>query len=370
MRRARGYVPTPIDLKFNVDGILATGAELSNAFCLGKKQQAIFSQHIGDLKNAETYEFYRENIHNFKQIYRFAPDHVACDLHPDYLSTRFAIETDVPVTQVQHHHAHIAAIMAEYGLSKKIIGLAYDGTGYGTDGHTWGSELLVSDLHGFERQSHFEYIPLPGGDKVTKEPWRTGISYLYRSFGKEWNKLDIPLLHHVDRNKAELLIEAIDKNINCPLSCSAGRLFDAVAAILGICTESNYHAEAPQLLENYLTDGINEEYPLSVEDIISFTPMIKEIVIDFRDQTSLDEIVTKFHNTIIKVAYKQVKYTSEIHKIKQVALGGGSFQNKYLTEKLLLLLRQDDFEVYFPEEVSCNDGGIALGQMAVAAHKK
>lgn len=370
MRRARGYVPAPVDMTFNVDGILATGAELSNAFCLGKQQQAIFSQHIGDLKNAETYEFYCENIANFNRMYRFVPNLIACDLHPDYLSTRYANESGLPIIPVQHHQAHIATVMAEHDLNEKVIGLTYDGTGYGTDGHIWGSELMVSDFFDFHRHSHFEYLPLPGGDRVTKEPWRTGLSYLYRTFGKDWNKLDIPFLKIIDLKRAGQLIEAIDKQINCPLSCSAGRLFDAVAAILGICTESNYHAEAPLLLENHLVDGIDGEYPTAGVSIISFSPMIKEMIIDLRSRTTLSEIVTKFHNTIAVVAFNQIRQASAKYKIKDVAMGGGSFQNKYLTEKLLLLLRQHDFTTYFPEEVSCNDGGIALGQLAVAAHKK
>ena len=370
MRRARGFVPAPVDLAFNVDGILATGAELSNAFCIGKQQLAIFSQHIGDLKNAETYEFFCENIDNFNRMYRFEPKHIACDLHPDYLSTVYANESGLPVTQVQHHHAHIAAVMAEHDLHEKVIGLAYDGTGYGTDGNIWGSELLISDLFEFHRESHFEYIPLPGGDRVTKEPWRTGLSYIYKAFGKEWNTIDIPLLENVDLKNASRLIQAIEKQINCPLSCSAGRLFDAVAAILGICTESNYHAEAPLLLENYLIDDIEGEYSVSGTDIVSFSPMIREIITDLYQGISLNEIVTKFHNSIARVAFNLVHKASEKYKIKNIALSGGSFQNKYLTEKLLLLLRQKDLTIYFSNEVSCNDGGIALGQLAVAAHKR
>lgn len=370
MRRARGYVPAPIDLNFSVDGILAAGAELSNAFCLGKQNQAIFSQHIGDLKNLETYEFYLENIESFKRMYRFTPLHIACDLHPDYLSTLFASETALPVSKIQHHHAHVATVMAESGLDSQVIGLAYDGTGFGTDGNIWGSELLVSDFNDFNRESHFEYVPLPGGDLVTKEPWRTGLSYLYKSFGNDWNKLDIPFLRSIDLKKSNRLIDAIEKGINCPLSSSAGRLFDAIAAILGICTMSNYHAEAPMMLENFLKKGIEDEYAFSGSNIVSFSPMVKAMVKDVQEKKSLFEIVTKFHNTVARVALNQVEVASKKYNNRKVVLSGGTFQNKYLTEKLLLLLRQNEFETYFPGEVSCNDGGIGLGQMAIAAHKK
>ena len=370
IRRARGYVPAPVDLKFSVEGILATGAELSNTFCLGKDIQAIFSQHIGDLKNMDTYEFYTENIENFKRMYRFLPDRIACDLHPDYLSTQFAEKSGLPRIPVQHHHAHIAAVMAEYGLDSQVMGLAYDGTGLGSDHNIWGSEILVADYRDFRREGHFEYIPLPGGDMVTREPWRTGISYLYKTFGRNWKNLDIPMYSKIDLIKANNLTEAIDKQINCPLSCSAGRLFDAIAAILGICTESNYHAEAPLLLENYLSENINDYYPVKGDKVISFSPAIYGILEDLKEKRPLTEIVTKFHNTIAQVAFLQVQKTSQEHNIRKIVLGGGTFQNKYLTEKLLFLLRQNDFETYFPREISCNDGGIALGQLAVAAHKK
>lgn len=286
MRRSRGYTPQPVDLGFNAHGILATGAELSNAFCIGKNNQAIFSQHIGDLKNSETYDFFTENIQKFSDIYRFRAERVACDMHHDYLSTGFARESGLPVTEVQHHHAHIASVMAEHGLSESVIGLAYDGTGLGTDGHIWGSEALVVDYTHFKRISHFEYLPLPGGDAVSREPWRTGLSYLYRAYGPEWQKQDVPLLKKIDPDRAEKLIGAIDKNINSPLSCGAGRLFDAIAAIMGICTETNYHAEAPLLLENYLIPKVLGRYSFKGTDEISFIPAILEIADDLAKNIS------------------------------------------------------------------------------------
>ncbi len=369
MRRARGYAPEPVDCNFEASGILATGAELSNCFCIGKEQQAILSQHIGDLKNMETHEFFCENISEFSRLYRFTPSIIACDLHPDYLSTQYAKEKNLPVIMVQHHHAHIAAVMAEYNITDPVIGISYDGVGFGTDGHIWGSEVMVADYKTFNRISHFEYIPLPGGDLATKQPWRTAISYLYHTFGKDYKNIDIPFLSYIDLNKADKIIEAIERKINSPLCCSAGRLFDAVSALLGICIESNYHAEAPLRLENYLINDVNEVYSFSESSIISMKEMIREIVKDIKTKKTLEFIVTRFHNTIAHIALHQVKLANQERGLQKIVLSGGSFQNKYLTEKLVTLLSQNQFEVYYPQEIPCNDGGLALGQLAIAANK-
>lgn len=369
LRRARAYAPEPVDLNFDADGILATGAELSNCFCFGKEQQAILSQHIGDLKNIDTYEFFCGNISEFSRLYKFKASKIVCDLHPDYLSTQYAQEINLPVIQVQHHHAHIAAVMAEYKISEPVIGISYDGVGLGTDGNIWGSEVMVADYSNFKRISHFEYIPLPGGDLATKQTWRNALSYLYHTFGKEYRNLNIPFLSSIDLKKAEKIIEAIDHKINSSLCCSAGRLFDSVAALLCICLESNYHAEAPLKLENYLTKNINETYPFTGNTIISFKEMFREIIKDIGDNRSLEFIVSRFHNTIVNVALHQVKLAKKESGINKVVISGGTFQNKYLTEKLIPLLRQLQYEVFYPQEVPCNDGGIALGQLAVAANK-
>jgi len=369
MRRARGYAPDPVDLNFNVDGIFATGAELSNCFCIGKEKQGIFSQHIGDLKNADTYNFFAENIQEFSRMYRFKPQHVVCDMHPDYLSTQYARELRLPFTTVQHHHAHIASVMAEYGINDQVLGISYDGTGYGTDGNIWGSELLLADFKSFERLSHFEYIPLPGGDMATMEPWRSGLAYLYHVYGNDLQILTIPFIRSIDLSKAKKIISAIDKGINSPLCCSAGRLFDAVSAILTLCIESNYHAEAPMRLENKLESKITASYSFSLGTIISFSQTIREIVDDILSGVSTTEMATKFHNTIATAAARQIQIASEQTGVRKVVITGGTFQNRYLTEKLLHLLRQMNLESYYPREIPFNDGGIALGQLAVAAHK-
>ncbi len=201
IRRSRGYAPEPVNLDLNVDGIFAAGAELVNCFCIGKGNQAILSQHIGDLKNLETLEFYTESFERYKKLFRANPTLVVHDMHPDYLSTRFAKELKIQSIEVQHHHAHIASCMAEHNLDEKVIGVSMDGTGYGDDGHIWGGEFFVCDLAGYERKNHFDYVPLPGGDSVTKEPWRTAVSYLYKTYGKDFLRLDIPFIHNLDKGQ-------------------------------------------------------------------------------------------------------------------------------------------------------------------------
>jgi len=250
MRRSRGYSPSPVYLNFNADSILATGAELKNTFCFGKGNQAILSQHIGDLKDFETYSFYEKNIEQFKKMFRIKPKLIAADLHPEYLSTKYAFQCDLPVIQVQHHHAHLASVMAENGLNEKVIGVSFDGTGLGDDGNIWGSEFFVCDLTDYERKLHFEYVSLPGGDMATKEPWRIAVSWLYKVFGVEFFKHDLPFLKNIEKEKFQWIIKSIDNNINCPLTAGSGRLFDAVSALLGLCSYSTFEAEAPIRLEN------------------------------------------------------------------------------------------------------------------------
>jgi len=250
-RRSRGYVPMPVNLNMNVDGILATGAELVNCFCIGKNNQAIISQHIGDLKNIETYEFYCQTIEQFKKLFLFKPSLIVSDLHPDYLSTQYAVETKLKHFKIQHHHAHIASCMAEHNLDERVIGISFDGTGYGDDNNIWGSEFFICDLKEYTRVNHFDYIPMPGGDKVTDEPWRMALSYLYKIDGNKFRDYDLPFLKNINPSSIELLCYAIDNKINSPLTSSSGRLFDAVSALINLSPYSKFHAEAPMRLESY-----------------------------------------------------------------------------------------------------------------------
>ncbi len=369
-RRSRGYAPTPVRLACNAEGILATGAELSNCFCIGKNNQAILSQHIGDLKNAETFEFYTETIRKFEKLFRFKPAMVACDMHPDYFSTKFAAGTGLERVEVQHHHAHIASCMAEHNLDEPVIGVSFDGTGYGEDGHTWGSEFMVADLESYRRFTHFDYIELPGGDLVTGQPWRTAVSFLFRIYGRNLNDLGLPMLNTLNKKKINLILNAIEKRINCPLSSGAGRLFDAVAALLNVCPVSSFHAEAPMRLESMALGGITERYEISFQDVISFAETIEQIVHDIQHEHSPEIIATKFHNTIIYAIFKGVNRMVNETAIKKVVLSGGTFQNKYIMERIVPLLEKRGLEVFSHSEVPCNDGGIALGQLIIASKRR
>ncbi len=370
IRRSRGYVPNPIGLDLDTEGIFAAGAELVNCFAMGKGQQGIMSQHIGDLKNFETYEFYRETYERFKRLFRLEPDLVAHDLHPDYLSTRFAKELGLPVVPVQHHHAHIASVLAEHKLDEKVIGVSFDGTGLGDDGIIWGSEFLVCDLEAYERITHLEYMPMPGGDRATYEPWRMAVSYLYPLYGRELTQLKLPFLGEIDSRSLEMVIQSIEKNINCPLSSGAGRFFDAVAALLGFCTVSQFHAEAPMRLEAGIMDGEEGIYPYTAGEPLGTGPVIDAMVKDIGKGIDPGLISARFHNTASSIIFDTVKRISSYRGIKKIALSGGTFQNRYLSARIENQLRENGFDVFVPLQLPANDGGIALGQLAVAAKRR
>jgi hydrogenase maturation protein HypF len=370
IRRSRGRVPSPVRMPFDVDGILATGAELVNTFCIGRTTQAILSQHIGDLKNAGTLDFFEESIERFCELYKFQPRLIACDLHPDYLSSQYAANTGIDILPVQHHHAHMCSAMAENGIDEQVIGVIMDGTGYGIDGNIWGGEFFTGGYNGFQRQAHFDYIPVPGGDSAVKSPWKTAVSYLYKVFGTEFSGVDIPFTANLDPVKTSLLMEMIDKNINSPLSSSAGRLFDAVAAITGVCSETSFHAEAPMRLEDAIGETVTKEcYDFDFGEAIGFTKTVKGIVDDLKNGVAVSYISAKFHNTIVEVILKSALVIRQKTSIGKVVLSGGTFQNKYLCIKTEEALENAGFQVFTQNTVPANDGGISLGQLAVAAKR-
>ena len=238
----------------DVEGILGTGAELTGSFCMGKGTNAIMSQYTGDLKNLETYNFYREIYSRFCRLFRFAPELVVSDLHPDYLSSRFASElseeTGIPHIKVQHHHAHIASGMLSAGLEGEVMGFSFDGTGLGSDGHIWGAEVMKANYLDFDRLYHFEYIQLPGGDRAIEEPWRMAVSYLFKNYGRGATDLKLPVNKMIEKRDSDAILSMLEHGINTPLASSAGRLFDAVAAITGLNFRSAYQSQAPMLLES------------------------------------------------------------------------------------------------------------------------
>lgn len=370
IRRSRGYVPGPVLVNSNVDGILAAGAELVNCFAIGRNKQAILSQHIGDLKNLETLDFYTESIERFKRLFRFQPEMIACDMHPDYLSTKWAKDQAVDLFPVQHHHAHIASCMAEHGLDEEVIGVAMDGVGYGDDGKIWGGEFLQCDLKEYRRKIHFDYVPMPGGDAATKNPWRMALSYLIK-YAPDIEIDTLEAFENIPTSEIQLVKSAIEKNINAPLTSSCGRLFDAVSALTGLCTVSSFHAEAPMRLEAAIAENIQEAYDFEIKpDIVSFELIFRGILEDLSSGKAVGEISAKFHNTLISIIFAAVKKISEEIRISKVVLSGGTFQNRYLLQETEKKLRENGFTVYSHSEIPTNDGGIALGQLIIASKNR
>jgi len=370
LRRSRGFVPRPVDLKANVEGILAVGAEQKNSICIGKGSQAIMSQYLGDLKNHATYNFFIETVDRFSDIFRFGPELVVCDLHPQYLSSQYAglleNEFNIPVVKVQHHHAHIASCMAENGLDEEVIGVSLDGTGMGTDGNIWGGEFLIADLKSFIRYSHFDYVPMPGGEKAVDEPWRMAFSYIFKYFGDNFDYESVPLFESVEEVKLSMIRDMIVKEVNSPITSGAGRLFDAVSAILLLCSESTFDSEAPMRLESAINCATNASYPFQSGKTIVFADTISGILAD-SDKMNVSLISAKFHNTVAEAVLDVSKQIRKETSINKVILSGGVFQNNYLLEKSLSLLRQDRFKVFTNHLVPANDGGISLGQIIIAS---
>ncbi len=378
IRRSRGYAPEPVALHDDGPDVMGCGADLKNTFTVTRGNFAIPSQHIGDMENYETLTFFEESLKNIKKVYRAEPVAIAHDLHPGYLSTRWALEQGakgegkIKTFGIQHHYAHIGSVMAEHGLSGKVIGVAFDGTGYGPDGNLWGGEFLVADIYGFERAGHFKYIPLPGGEAAIREPWRTAVSYMADAEGER--ALDtMKALGFVGRYGMDL-IEKIMKLIPVrefsPLSSGAGRLFDAVSALLGLCDRNTFEGEAAIALESLVTEGMEEEYPVDIKlDIaekrgmlVDFSYCITGMAEDFLRGMDRRIVATKFHNTLSSVIVRTATAIAETYGMDNVALSGGTFQNLYLLERAVRLLTLEGLHVYVNEKVPCNDAGISLGQ--------
>jgi hydrogenase maturation protein HypF len=352
LRRSRGYAPVPVDLGSPVRDLLAVGGELKNTFCLTTGHYAILSQHIGDLENYETLEFFRETLDHMRRFFRVRPEAVAHDLHPGYLSTRAALEMDLPVIGVQHHHAHIASCMAEHHLNGKVIGVAFDGTGYGLDGAVWGGEVLVADSAEFERRWHLRYVPMAGGDAAVREPWRMALAYL-RDAG-----VSAPLA--VPEKRLRIVETMLERGVQTVPTSSCGRLFDAVSAILGVCLESRYEAQAAIELESAAGD----------EDAPAFGFELRDGEIDVRQ--SIRELVNspnaaaRFHQTVADAIVAACRNIRKTDGLSRVCLSGGSFQNVRLLELTLRGLESAGFESYWQSGIPPNDGGIALGQAVIA----
>ncbi|MGE5255419.1 MAG: carbamoyltransferase HypF [Hyphomicrobiales bacterium] len=372
LRRSRGYVPVPVFLRQTLPPVLACGAELKNTVCISKGGQAFISQHIGDLENLATYEFFQKTIAHMQRILDVRPEIIACDMHPDYLSTRWAEEqADIPKVSVQHHHAHIVSCMAEHKLEGAVIGVSCDGTGYGPDGTVWGGEVLVADVQNFERAAHLVCVPMPGGAAAIKEPWRMAVSYLKDAFdGGLWG-IDLPVLREAGADKVRLMVEMMDKRINSPLTSSLGRLFDGVAAIAGLRSRVSYEGQAAMELEMAAAGESDSWYEYTCEEgppwRIMSAPIIRGVVGDIRKGLSVSAISVKFHNTLVLIFRDLCELIRRQRDLNRVVLSGGVFQNARLLTGLIPALAARGFEVYSHRLVPTNDGGIALGQAVIAA---
>ena len=363
LRRSRGYAPHPIDLGIPVRQILACGGELKNVFCLTKEHYAVLSQHIGDMENLETLEAFRETLDHMKRFFRISPVAVAHDLHPHYLSTRFALSLEgVERIGVQHHHAHVASCMAENRLEGKVIGVAFDGTGYGTDGKIWGGEFLVCDYAGFERRTHFRYVPLAGGDTAVRQTWRSGLAYL-RDAGVDTGFL----AEQVAPEAFGVVQTMLSRGVNTVETSSCGRLFDAVAAITGVRLEANYEGQGAMELEALAVRAalpIAEAYPFELAGgELDFRETIRCIA---RDRSRPELVSGRFHNTLAHAVTDVCAGIAAEESIQRVCLSGGAFQNFHLLGRTAGLLRKAGIEVYLHSRVPPNDGGLCLGQGAIA----
>jgi hydrogenase maturation protein HypF len=379
IRRSRGYVPTPVFLKDEQPAVLALGAELKNTICLTKNKYAFLSQHIGDLENLETLDYFEETIKHFRNILQVSPDIIAYDMHPEYLNTKWLLGSELSsekeIVPVQHHHAHIAACLAENMQNDTVIGFAMDGTGFGTDNNIWGGEILICDFKGFERYSHFEYIPLPGGDLAVREPWRIGIGFLYQNLGDQLFDLDIPFIKNLQKDRILTICQMIKRNFNTFNTSSLGRLFDVLSAIATEKNKVSYEGQAAVEFENYLydvkdIDHLNGyKFHLDENGIIKNDLMLKSVIFDLLRKTEPSVISYKFHAGITKILTEIAVKIREERGINKTALSGGCFQNSFLLGSLVKNLRELKFEVFTHRLTPSNDGGISLGQAVIAGNK-
>jgi hydrogenase maturation protein HypF len=370
VRRARGYAPNALRLATVCPDVLAVGAELKNTFCLIHGNHAILSQHIGDLENLETMQFFDETLNNFQQTYGIRPQIIAHDLHPDYLSTRWAMEHPEQRVPVQHHHAHIASCMAENGIDGQVIGVAFDGAGYGTDGQVWGGEFLVCDYAGFERVAHLRYVPLPGGDRAAREPFRMAAAHLYDALGPARHEMDLPSWRAMSTAQKSVIKRLVENPGIHTSSC--GRLFDAVASICGISQENSYEGESAMLLEAAAAEADCGAYQIGMHTAV--TPwqldtrgMIAEIAKDVAGGCLPSVISARFHEGLAEMISAVCTRLRHRTSLRRVCLSGGTFQNTTLLRKTLKLLREAELEVLTHSTVPANDGGLSLGQALIAA---
>jgi len=366
IRRSRGFSPQPVFVNSKGPNILAVGGELKNSVCLMKNDKAILSQHIGDLENIEAFNFFKMTINHLQTIFDVSPELIVHDLHPQYFSSQWANgQKDIKTLSVQHHHAHLAACMAENQLDGPVIGIIMDGTGYGADKTIWGGEIIIGDYSKFNRFAHFEPMPLPGGDAAIKSPWRTAVSYLHKTYPN-----GIPDLPFFNQHDIDPIIEMINKNINSPITSSCGRLFDAIAAMSGGRQNIRYEAQAAiELMQVFETINIRP-FSFTIDQnedgrIVMLQPIIRSVVRSIQNGESLSRISSRFHATLVQIFVEIAKDAQKETGINDIVLSGGVFQNMVLFEHTILALEKANFKVYTHSQVPTNDGGISLGQAMI-----
>ncbi len=391
IRRSRGYAPFPVKLPFKVGQILACGAELKNTFCVTRDEYAFLSQHIGDMENLETLAHFETTIELYKRLFRIEPETIAYDMHPEYLSTKYAqsqisiLHSPFSILQspisIQHHHAHIASCLADNNWSPDdgpVIGVAWDGTGYGSDGHIWGGEFLVADYRGFRRAAHLEYLPIPGGEAAIRNPYRLATGYLYALTGQLPSLRPPPApTNFGGEEELRIIQQQIDQGINCPQTSAGGRLFDAVSALLGIRERITYEAQAAIELEMAAQipnpkSQISNSYPFGVEEgedgmVIRLRPLFEALLADRRGGVAVGKMAYRFHVTVAEMMRVVCERIAGETGLRTVALSGGCFQNRLLLALVVPRLQGVGLRVLLHRQVPCNDGGISLGQ-AVIAH--
>jgi hydrogenase maturation protein HypF len=380
LRRARGYAPTPVELSFEAPRILATGVQTKNTFCLTRGHHAFVSQHIGDLDSVETLDHFETTVQLYARLFRAEPELVAHDLHPDYLSTRYAQEMSqrgLKTCAVQHHHAHIAACMVENGVAGPVIGVAFDGAGLGADGRIWGGEFLVCDFTAFHRVGHIEYLPLAGGDAATLRPYRTAAGYILNLFGDSGMERSPVLLSQLGDTERHVIARQVATGLNAPLCSSMGRLFDAVAAIAGLRYRTSYEGQAAVELEmaaqRHTGPATTGRYVFQVDRtddtyLVKVAPLLSAVLDDVRAGRPTSEVAAAFHEAVAQTTADMCGRIAADSGIRTVALSGGVFQNRLLLGRVRALLSEAGFHVLLHTMLPSNDGCVSLGQAVVAAH--
>jgi len=405
LRRARGYAPLPIRLKESLPSFLAVGAHLKNTIALSVGRDVFISQHIGDLDTSQAYQAFAKVLQDFERLYDARPEAVGHDLHPDYLSTRYAQKLGQSLAAVQHHYAHVLACMAENEVDPPVLGISWDGTGYGTDGTVWGGEFLLVFNDSFERVAHLRTFRLPGGEKAIKEPRRSAFGVLYEMFGEDLLKVPtLPQLHGLHplrgSTKEEIMVwlRMLKTGVNSPLSSSVGRLFDAVASLVGLRQTLKFEGQAAMELEFAIAGRETEEaYPFSIADcqlpvekrgmngeqqrgqtaesaihisksemVVDWQPMLRAMLDDIQSAVPISKVSAKFHNALVESIVAVARRVGQ----QRVVLSGGCFQNRYLSERAIKRLKEEGFCPYWHQRVPPNDGGIALGQIVAAARRR